>query len=186
MIKNKSMFNNLKYRNTKHIFYILCILYIAGLLAGCSFTVRNSRNTAFVQKVTFTANLIKTANPGDLSRYRLFLWRDIACIISVLLLKYSGIMKGLCICVPFFRAVQNSSIATADFLNKIGVLRIISGYVLRNTATAFILLIFCTLTVKDIISEREDQGKDIKKTIIFCVGIAIVYLIDFTVKSMFS
>ena len=186
MIKNKSTFNTLKYRNIKHIFYILCILYIAGLFAGCTFTVRNSRNTAFVEKVTFTTNFIKTENPGDLSRYRLFLLRDIACIISVLLLKYSGIMKSLCVCVPFFRAVQNSSIATADFINKAGVLSIVSGYVLRNTATAFILLIFCTIAVKDIISEREDQGKDIKKAIIFCAGIAIVYLIDFTVKNMFS
>ncbi len=185
MINNKSSLQKFKYNNVKFIFYIICILYFAGLLTGCTFAIKNSRNMAFVEKVTFTGNFIENANSGDLNRYRLFYIRDIACVVSILLLKYSGILKGICVCIPFFQAVQNSSIATADFINDAGIINIISGYLLRNTATAFIVIIFCTTVVKDILNNRAEPGKDIEKTAVYSAGITLVFILDFAVKNMF-
>ena len=182
----KKLVGKTRCNTVKYIFYSLCIIYISGVIAGSAFAAKNSWNIAFIEKVTFTENFNESDNLADLSRYTMFLCRDIACILSIILLKYSGIMKGICICVPFFQAVQNSSIFITDYINNKSLFNLITSYSVRNTASAFITLMFCAITIKDIFNNREDSTADLKYTIIYVAGIMSVYIIDYTIKSLFN
>lgn len=185
MIKKNEKFRNRKNVFNRTIFLVLLLLYLAGVFIGCSFAIKNSHNLDFVKSVTLTSNLSETLNPVDFSRYRLFFIRDILCIISIITLKNSGVLKGLCVCVPFIAAVQNGSICISDYRTGTGVYEIITGYCLRNTASAFMIIIYCTVIVQYIITGREDRKEELRKTVVYISGILLIYILDYTIKNMF-
>ena len=175
--KNKDL-KKIKYNYKKLIFSVLLIIYLIGLCTGCCFALKNADNFSFVQKVTFTEKMIKSGNNSIFS-----LCRDILLITAVIVLKYSGILKGLCAVVPFIMSVQNSSLYTVRLCSeKTGFFSLLFNVILKDTAVSFLILIYCYITVNDIISGRQSPKNDMKKRIIYITGIILIYIIDFAIK----
>ena len=165
------------------IFIVLLGIYIGGLCAGCAFALKNEQNLSFVQKITFTSGfsaLSQGINPAiDYSA----IFRDTICILMLLLLKYSGILKGFTLTIPFIMAIQNGSIYTSLLNNsQISMLIITLTNVLRDSAVIFLVLIFSSIIVRDIIDEKENYKKDIRLSLVYGLSVVFIYMIDYSVK----
>lgn len=181
--KNKDLKKDKLYYR-KLIFSVLLIIYFAGLCAGCAFALKNTDNFDFVKKVTFIENLANVEKSSVLAHSVRFLLRDIILIISVIIFKYSGILKGLCLCVPFIMAVQNSCLYTVLMYQvKTGIFNLIFHYILKDTAVSFVVIIYTFIIINELLRGRERPQKDIRRTFVYIRGIFIIYVIDFAVKS---
>lgn len=173
-----------KYQGKKLIFSIILIIYIAGICTGSLFAFKNSHNLAFIQKVTFAENITKVENTAFLARSVKFFIRDIMLICLILIFKYSGILKGMCITVPFVFGVQNSCIYSTIFsLNQLSAFNILFNYIIRDTAVILIVLVYLLAVITEIIVSKENVKKDIKNLIIFIFAVLCIYIIDLTIKS---
>lgn len=179
--KNNRPRKKSKYK--KAVFYILLIIYFAGICAGCTFALKNQENMDFVAKVAFTQeNFIPDKN-GALSQPFRYLIRDILCIAAVFVLKNSGILKGMCLCVPFVAALQNSCIYTILIgQSNIGIFNIVFFYILKDTAAVFLILLYCYLAINEIINQKSNIHSDYKRAAAYASGIIFVYLIDYAIK----
>lgn len=167
----------------KLIFSVILLVYFSGLCAGCSFALKNARNFDFVQKVTFVQNLSEIENMAVSACSARFLARDIIFILLILTFKYSGVLKGLCLCIPFIMAVQNTCIYTIFIYKvKVSVFNLIFNYILKDTAVSFMIILYLYVIVTDIVYGRTNIKKDMKKTLIYSTGIILIYIIDTVIK----
>ena len=165
------------------IFLILIIMYFSGLCCGCKFAFKNSHNMAFVQNVIDIDKMIKIENNGIYAVSVQYFIRDVVMLCRILILKYSGILKGLCLSVSFIVAVQNSCIYSyVIYQNKLSLFRLILDFVLKDTAIIIILLFYTCIISKEIIKEKYNPKKDIFNSLIYISAMIMVYIIDSTVK----
>lgn len=164
------------------IFIILLAIYTCGLCAGCAFALKNSENFEFVHRVTLTHNFnaaLRVYTGLDLS----FLVRDLLRIIFLVLLKYSGILKGFTVSVPFAMALQNACIYISLLCSGVkNNIILFMTTALKNSSIIFLILIFCGIIVTDIIDERENHRKDIKTATVYSISISLIYVIDYFVR----
>lgn len=185
MVYKNNHIKSKKRQYKKFVFYVLLIIYFTGMCAGCTFAFKNGNNMDFVSKVTFTANSDLFNKSAILSQSVRFLIRDLICVAIIFVLKNAGILKGLCRCVPFIVAVQNSCIYTIlIYKNKINIFNIIFFYLVKDSAVVFLIMIYCFISVMDIISDKNDIKMDIKKAGIYISGILFIYVIDYAVKTL--
>ena len=181
--KNKDSKN--KYLNKNYIFAAVVFIYFIGLIAGCSFVFKNGDNLTFVKKVTLIENIINGEAKPILALSTTYMTRSLICIITVLILKYSGILKGMCICIPFILAVQNSAIySILLYENRLSLFQILYTFILKDSAVVFIVLIYCGIIINEIVTYKENVKSDIKKLLIYLTAVCIINLIDYTVKAM--
>lgn len=167
----------------KVVFSLLLLVYATGLCSGCAFALKNGDNMLFVSNVTFTSRLGKIETDAILSYTLRYFARDLACFAAVLILKYSGVLKGMCLCVPFIASLQNASIYCVLLSQKeISIFNLIFYYILRDTAVAFLLLSYCYIIINDIIKKRQNIKADFKKSSIYIGGILFIYMIDYGIK----
>ena len=167
------------------IFNIILLLYIAGLCAGCSFACKNATNFDFVKQVTFTDRMITSAENGILYGNTSLLLRDLIIFATIFILKYSGILKGLAICVPFIFTIQNGSIYyVLLYQYKTSFYQLLFYYVLKDVAIGLMLVLFVYITVKDIFNNREDTTKDFTRLFVYYICILTIYAIDYLIKSI--
>jgi len=173
-----------KYQSKKLIFSIILIIYIAGICTGSLFAFKNSQNLTFIQKVTFVENTAKVENTAFLAQSVKLCIRDIMLICLILIFKYSGILKGMCITIPFIFGVQNSCIySTIISLKQPSAFNILFNYIIRDTAVILIVLLYLLVVIYEIITSKENVKKDIKYLIIFIFATLCIYIIDLTIKS---
>ena len=181
--KNKDSKRN-KYYYKKLIFSLLLIIYITGLCTGCLFALKNTDNLHFVQKVMFIEKYINNENMLFSGQYITFLSRDLLCLIIITLLKYCGLMKGLCAIVPFVMSAQNAGLyVILMYKNKISFFKIIFEVMLKDTAVSFIIILYCYIIIQEIRICKENHKKDIKMMLVYISVIISVYVIDMVVKS---
>ncbi|MBQ3587340.1 MAG: hypothetical protein II977_02110 [Oscillospiraceae bacterium] len=171
----------------KLIFSFILLIYISGLCCGAVFSLKNAGNLAFAGEIsTGTENVISGKHGILKSYYIKYIFRDILYLISVYYLKNSRSAKGVVLAVPFILSLQNSCLYTAFVMKKLTVYKIISNLVVKDTAIAFIIIICTAAAVYDILYRKENRNKDLQNTGIYIAGIVMVYIIDYSVKSMFS
>ncbi|MEG1862794.1 MAG: hypothetical protein RR198_04215 [Oscillospiraceae bacterium] len=175
-----------KMQYAKAIFLVLLLIYSIGLCSGCAFAFKNSDNLSFVEKVSGTAALVQNEKSSLLNLTLRFALRDLAAILIVLLLKYSGILRGASICVPFVIALQNSCIYLSCLMSKsLNILELLYFYVIKDTAIAFLILAYCYIIALDLIFKKQLIKQDIRKTAIYLCGICMVYMVDYGIKTLF-
>lgn len=181
--KNKDSKN--KYLNKNYIFAAVIFIYFIGLIAGCSFVFKNGDNLTFVKKVTLIENIINGETKPISALSTTYVTRSLICIITVLILKYSGILKGMCICIPFILAVQNSAMySILLYENRFSLFQILYTFMLKDSAVVFIVLIYCGIIINEIVTYKENVKSDIKKLLLYLTAVCIINLIDYTVKAM--
>ncbi len=185
MVNKNTDFKFNKKNQSKVIFYIILILYISGLVSGCLFALKNSENLDFVKIITLTENLSQRPNNTVFGAYIRCFIRDILCICFLLIYKYSGVLKSLCITVPFILGLQNSCIYLSNYINGEGAGEIVFRYILKDTAISFFVIMYCMVIVSDIINSRSNIKKDYYKLAVYLIGVFIVYVIDFIIKLFF-
>ena len=182
--KNNDIKNN-RIQYQKLIFSLVLIIYFAGICTGCTFAFKNSQNLTFVQKVTVIENITKLEKTAFLALSVRYFVRDCLMFCMVLVFKYSGILKGMCLTIPFVTAVQNSCIyATVIYENKIGIFNLFFHYILKDTSVIFILLIYTYIIINEIVSNKDYPRSDVKKLVVYLIAISFIYIIDITVKTM--
>lgn len=184
MIKKAGNRKYIRNNRQKKIFTVLIIIYIAGILAGCVFSLKNSNNITFVKTITLTSNTESIRNNTISDRLKLFLSRDILCVLSALMLRHSGLLKGLCVCIPFIAAVQNSSVFITDYYSGSSISTIMTRYGLRCTASSFLIIMYCTVILGYILRNREGEREEAKVTAVYICGIILIYVIDVSIKLM--
>ncbi len=175
-----------KNTNLKLIFYILMIIYFAGLCSGSLFSLKNARNLSYVSTITGIENMLKNQESGFFAPYIRIYFRDILFLVSVLVFKYSGILRGMGMCIPFVTAFQNSCIYTCVFTTGTSVLNIIIRYIIKDTAVCFLTIIFCYIIFRDIVGGRYTVKKDVKKLLVYIMGISVIYIADIIIKIIFT
>ena len=171
----------------KSILFILTVfIYVTGVCTGCSFAFKNSRNIALVRKVTVVEELVNIENKGIFADCMQYSLRDLIMLCRVLVFKYSGVLKGLCLAVPFVVAVQNACIYAGNiYQDKLSVFNLFFDFILKDTAIVMILLIYTCLTANEILSDKYNPKKDIINFSVYLCATVIVYIIDITVKWLF-
>lgn len=162
----------------KPIFSILVLIYSAGLAAGCAYALKNSQNMEFIVGVVEIEKLEQMANTAVLGRCAKFMLRDLAFATAMLIFKYSGVLKGLCLTVPFVLRVQNSAVYISGRGRGIGLFELLAVFLLKDAAISFLMLTYCYIILNDIMSDRQNIKKDFKKLIVYYAGIIAVYLIN--------
>ncbi len=186
MIYKKNKFKIYEVQYQKLILCAVIAIYLIGLFAGAYFTVKNGSNLSFVQKVTVTENLLNVEKTGDFGLIAKYLFRDIMLMSSILLLKYSGALKGMCISIPFIFAVQNSCIYVSIIRNnRISLYNLILCYITKDTAISMLIIIYTSLIIKEIISNKSDLKKDLKTLICYNSALFIIYIINISIINMF-
>lgn len=184
MIRKPAKNKHIRYNYKNIIFFIIIIVYFLGLSAGCYMTIKNALNLDFVKSVTGVTDSSITAYNGDFRRFKTFLIRDIIFFLIALLIKYSGILRGLCICLPFVISLQNGAIISNDYVSGLGLFSLTCDYILRNTAASFIFLIYCSILIYDILRDREDKKRDKRTVFIYILSVITIYRIDFLIKNI--
>ncbi len=166
----------------KIIFYTVLAIYICGLCCGCLFALKNSENTAFVSRITGVEKMVKNGNNTLFTVFAAVYIRDVFSLASVLVLKYSGVLKGMCVCRPFVAALQNGCVYIVNYHSGVEIYDLIVRYILKDTANGFLLILFCYVIVSDIINDRYNYRRDIAKFTVYITGITVVYIVDFIIK----
>lgn len=172
-----------RFQTRKMIFACILLIYCAGLAAGCTYAAKNNFNIGSM----LSGSLYKSYRIMDKSQVfdycASFFVRDILCICSVTVFKYSGILKGFSIGVPFIFSVQNAGIYTMLLHRRqTGIFQLIFIYILKDSAITFLLLMLCYVTVNEIIQNRYNAQRDVKVLSVYCLGVLFIYIIDFAVK----
>ena len=172
-----------RFQARKMIFACLLLIYCAGLTAGCTYAVKSDFNIGNMLTEPLYENY-RIMDKAQVFDYCIsFFMRDIICICSVTVLKYSGILKGFSIGVPFIFSVQNAGIYTMLLHSgQANMFQLIFFYILKDSAITFLLLMLCYVTASDIVQNRYDNRKDIKVLSVYCLGVLFIYVIDFAVK----
>lgn len=187
MVYKNNEIKNLKIQYRKLIFSLVLLIYFIGLCAGCSFAFKNSRNLAFVQKVTVIENIANTENTALFALSGRYLARDLIMLSMILVFKYAGILKGLCVTVPFIMAVQNSCIYISKiYLENLSFFNLFFYFFIKDTAVIFIILVYNYTVVNEIINHKSFVKSDIKKLMIYSVAIILIYIIDTVIKTMLN
>lgn len=182
MIYNNNEIIKNKLYMSKLVFSLILILYFAGLCSGCAFTLKNAENIDFAAKITLSQNIINMENSAIFVRYIKSAARDISFILIMLTLKYSGVLKGMCLCVPFITALQNGCIYVVNYIKGKSLKSLIFEYIIKDTAISFLIILFCYVIISEIISGRKNIKKDRQKTSVYIIGILRVYIIDYVIK----
>ena len=180
--KNKFRIYGIQYK--KLIFFTVIIVYFIGICSGSYFAFKNTDNLLFVQKVTVIQNLLQVEKTGDLGLSVRYFIRDVLLIASILLFKYSGALKGVCVVIPFILAVQNSCIYASIICNNISLFKLITDYIIKDTAISILLIILTTQTIIEIIANKYDIRTDMKKIIWYYLAVISIYFINFSVNYM--
>lgn len=180
--KNKFRIYGIQYK--KLIFFTVIIVYFVGICSGSYFAFKNTGNLLFVQKVTVIQNLLQVEKTGDLGLSVQYFIRDVLLIASILLFKYSGALKGVCVVIPFILAVQNSCIYASVICNNISLFKLIADYIIKDTAISILLIILTTQTIIEIIANKYDIRTDMKKIIWYYLAVISIYFINFSVNYM--
>lgn len=163
-----------KYIQRKFILYIILFIYILGIAIGCIFSFKNDTNLNFVKEITFTDNFLNNKNIF-VYMFKLFL-RDVFILTFALIFKYAGILKSLCICIPFILSIQNACIYSVLILeNKISILNLLFTYLIKDTTISLLLLYYCYILMNEILEKKINPKKDIKRFSIFFLGIVFIY-----------
>ena len=176
--------NNLKISKNKlekMLFASLILIYRSGICCGSIFALKSQDNLDFISNIIFNVNDNKIQNTGFLGLYSKNITRDIIYLLCILIMKYAGILKGLCICIPFIMSIQNAVIYMIKYLEEGSVFALIR-FILKDTAVSFMVLLFCYVVVTDIIYEKYEVKKDIKKLTVYISGIIIIYIIEYTIR----
>ncbi|MBR5805949.1 MAG: hypothetical protein IKY30_04150 [Oscillospiraceae bacterium] len=181
MIYKKTKNKKLKHKDI--LLILLIIIYIAGVFIGCDFAFKNSRNMAFIQKVTCVDLILKSAAESKFAVYVQYLKRDLLAVCSILILKYSGVLKGLSISVPFIIAVQNSCIYAGNLCrNNFSFSKLFLDFIIKDTSVVMIILLYTMTITTEILNNKYNPRKEIINLSLYASTIAMVYIIDFTVK----
>lgn len=181
--KNKFRIYGIQYK--KLIFFTVIIVYFIGICSGSYFAFKNTGNLLFVQKVTVIQNLLQVEKTGNLGPSVRYLIRDVLLTASILLFKYSGVLKGVCVIIPFILAVQNSCIyASIICNNNISLFKLITNYIMKDTTISLLIILITTQTIIEIIANRYDIKADIKKIAWYYLSVIFVYVINFSVNYM--
>ena len=181
--KNKFRIYGIQYK--KLIFFTVIIVYFIGICSGSYFAFKNTGNLLFVQKVTVIQNLLQVEKTGDLGLSVRYFIRDVLLIASILLFKYSGALKGVCVVIPFILAVQNSCIYASTICNNnISLFKLITDYIIKDTAISILLIILTTQTIIEIIVIKYDIRTDMIKIIWYYLAVISIYFINFSVNYM--
>ena len=185
MIYKKNKFGIYGIQYKKLIFFTVIIVYFIGICSGSYFAFKNTGNLLFVQKVTVIQNLLQVEKTGDLGLSVRYFIRDVLLIASILLFKYSGALKGVCVVIPFILAVQNSCIYASTICNNnISLFKLVTDYIIKDTAISILLIILTTQTIIEIIANKYDIRTDMKKIIWYYLAVISIYFINFSVNYM--
>ena len=185
MIYKKNKFGIYGIQYKKLIFFTVIIVYFTGICSGSYFTFKNTANLLFVQKVTVIQNLLQVEKTGDLGLSVRYFIRDVLLIASILLFKYSGALKGVCVVIPFILAVQNScTYASIICNNNISLFKLITNYIMKDTTISLLIILITTQTIIEIIANKYDIRTDMKKIIWYYLAVISVYFINFSVNYM--
>ena len=175
-MKNKSRIIDKKRNiNVILLFVVILSIYTFGLLAGCNFVYKDSRNMEYVQ------NIISVSKNN-----LLFFLKDIFLILLIYKLKYSGLFSGLNICVPFIYAVQNSCIYTLQHCLKSDIFELFMLHLIKDTAIAFIIIMYSCIALNDTLKRNGNRGKDKTKVIVYICGISLVHIINYAINIMYK
>jgi hypothetical protein len=121
---------------------------------------------------------------GNLGPSVRYLIRDVLLTASILLFKYSGVLKGVCVVIPFILAVQNSCIYASIICNNISLFKLITNYIMKDTTISLLIILITTQTIIEIIANKYDIRTDMKKIIWYYLSVIFVYVINFSVNYM--
>ena len=183
MINKSKEFKKNSFNHNRLIFNIILVVYILGLFVGCAFATQNADNLDFVKQITLTQNIILRPEKRILTANKGYLQRDLAILTIVLLLKYSGVLKGVSVCIPFILAVQNSCVYSTLFSEKaVSVFELLFQYILKDTAVTIIMILYVHTTIKEILARREEVPRDLRKLCAYYLGVLCIYIIDYVIK----
>jgi len=168
----------------KILFCVLIIIYTAGLCAGCLYACKNGQKSILFSDTFLEGYETKTAKNMLLACSVRFLIKDIIMLLSIFVLKYSGVLKGLCAAVPFVFSLQEGYVYICLHNLNLKLFDLLLFFTVKDTAVSFILIIFCFVIIYDIICQKENPKKDFQKLMIYISGILCVYIVDITVKKM--
>lgn len=182
--KNSS--NKILLNRNKIIVVFLILIYISGIFSGCAFAFKNAENLIFVQKVLDIEKIIKSLNSGNLTSLLKYIFRDFALLCAIIILKYSGVLKGIVISIPFAYAVQNTCIYICAIFNKTTTFfNLIFSYLLKDIAVGMIIIVYTYSIIIEILNDRYNLKKDSIRLIIHTVAVTFIYVVDFSVKALF-
>ena len=181
---NKNRTNSkYKLQNKKLILYLLLLIYLIGMVTGCVFTFKNKDNIEFIKQISLTEKLLANGESAiSVNTAKIFI-RDAILLVSILIFKYSGILKSCCICVPFILSLQNSCLYSVMInTGEISIFNLLFNYIAKDTAVSLLILMYCFIVTNEIVHKRNNPQKDIKKLSIYFSGLSVIYILNILIK----
>ncbi len=172
-------------KNKDYIFIFVCSLYFLGMILGCILFFASDENSNFL--IVIFKNIVLNAFNNNISLFSFFLnlVNDFLFFILIITLKYSGVLKILNSCIPLIFAIKNAAIYSAAIILDIDILNILIVYIIKDTAIAFLLIIYTANILKEIINQKNNFKADIKIFSAFCAAIFFIHIIDVSLKQLF-
>ena len=153
-----------KYNLRKIIFLILLVLYAVGIGAGCLYAFKNTDNMKFISYIVEADYNNNLNNTKSLSYHIGCLIKNLLFLLSVYILKYSGVLKGLCLSIPFVMGLQNSCVYCYLISNKkTAIITILKTVLLRDVAVCMVIYLAIMLVICDILYDRYAVATDMKR-----------------------
>ena len=103
-------------------------------------------------------------NTKSLSYHIGCLIKNLLFLLSVYILKYSGVLKGLCLSIPFVMGLQNSCVYCYLISNKkTAIITILKTVLLRDVAVCMVIYLAIMLVICDILYDRYAVATDMKR-----------------------
>ena len=171
----------------RYIVFILLFLYSIGVCSGCLFTFKNSDNLNYVKYIVAASEIT------DFSYNEIFLictkyfLKVFIYFLTVLTLKYSGILGPAMVLTVIVAAVQNAVIYCVNLIENSGnFLYVIFFFSLKDTAIILLLIIYISININNIINGKYKIKLDIKQFSIYILGVAAICIIDCIIKLIMS
>jgi len=163
--KNRNIKNNAAFE--KYILIVLLSSYLLGVCIGCYFIFSSDINYGYAE------NIVQIQTFGILLYF-----------VIALILKYSGILKGIIYILITFLGIQNSANYCNYILNKSD--KIIYSTVLaviKDSTVTLLLILYIIVIINQIINKKYIVKKDLKYFSVYFTGALIILLLEYALKT---
>ncbi len=162
---SKNINNKKRVYADKHILTILIFLYIIGISVG----------SIFIFSIDKTDIFLKYNNAINTLLY----------FVIAITLKYSGVLSCTISFLPLVLGIQNSAYycnCLLNYNNKVIFELILSA--IKDTSIVMLLILYIIVIISQILNNRYNIKKDFKYFITYFIGVNIIIVLDFIIKSI--
>lgn len=175
-----------KYSLRKIFFLVVLVLYAVGIGAGCLYAFKDADNMKFISYIVGTDYENNLGNDKSFSFYIGCVIKNLLFLLFIYILKYSGVLKGLCLSVPFVMGLQNSCVyCYLIFDKKINIITVLKTMLLKDVAVCMVVSLAVMLVACDIFYDKYAVTNDVKRFSFLAFAIMSINFINRIINILF-